>query len=332
MITKRGKEYKKLKAVSRCTDMSYILGFMDKILCKIIHHRNQLKHFRGTKPLVLENLNAVEIEIDFSENLDKPVKYEPQSLHWTSDQLSGHSGIHFVNDEKSFHVHMSDDLDHDQAFVDQAMGTILEVVGSDADGKCLVVCSDNCTGQYKSAENFYNLQMIANKYEATLIRIYGVANHGKGQVDCAKIAIRNEVARTGRYFSTASECVQFLKKKFEGKTNPCYYIEELHTNDLNEKREEHKYMTFTTIDGSSIFRVIIFEPFSTTIKAAPRLCACPMCLENFGSCDLKTYEPIVHHLKRPALRSACLGFQKTNDDENTNIDDFFLPGSICDGI
>ena len=89
-------------------------------------------------------------------------------------------------------------------------------------------------------------------------------------------------------------------------------------------------MTFTTIDGSSIFRVIIFEPFSTTIKAAPRLCACPMCLENFGSCDLfKTYEPIVHHLKKPALRSACLGFQKTNDDENTNIDDFFLPGSIC---
>ena len=109
---------------------------MDKILCKIIHHRNQLKHFRGTKPLVLENLYAVEIEIDFSENLDKPVKYEPQSLHSTSDQLSVHSRIHFVNDEKSFHVHISDDLDHDQAFVDQAMETILEVVGSDADGKC----------------------------------------------------------------------------------------------------------------------------------------------------------------------------------------------------
>ena len=59
---------------------------------------------------------------------------------------------------------------------------------------------------------------------------------GGGGGGAAKIAIRNEVARTGRYFSTASECVQFLKKKFEGKTNPCYYIEELHTDDLNEKR------------------------------------------------------------------------------------------------
>ena len=86
----------------------------------------------------------------------------------------------------------------------------------------LVICSDNCCSQYKSAENFYNLQIIANKLETILIRIYGVANHGNGQVDCvgetAKIAIRNEVARTGTYYSSAGECVAFLKEKFEGKS------------------------------------------------------------------------------------------------------------------
>ena len=145
---------------------------MDERLRKMIHHRNQLKHYRDTKQLALDNLNAVEIDIDFSENLDKPVKYEPQSLHWTSDQVSVHSAIHFVKCEKNYHVHMSNDLDHDQAIVDLVLEKILEQVGEDLDGKVIVICSDNCCSQYKSAENFYNLQIIANKLETILIRMY----------------------------------------------------------------------------------------------------------------------------------------------------------------
>ena len=70
--TRTGKEYKKLKAVTRSCKILNLLNFVEERLCKMIHHRNQLKHFRGTKKLVLDNLDAVEIAIDFSENLDKP--------------------------------------------------------------------------------------------------------------------------------------------------------------------------------------------------------------------------------------------------------------------
>ena len=98
--------------------MCYSLNFMDERLCKMIHHRNQLKNYRDKKQFVLDNLNVVEIDIDFSENLDKPVKYEPQSLHWTSDQ------------------------------VDLVLEKILEQVGEDLDGKVIVICSDNCCSQY----------------------------------------------------------------------------------------------------------------------------------------------------------------------------------------
>ena len=119
----------------------------------------------------------------------------------------------------------------------------------------------------------------------------------------------------------------FLKAKFEDKTNPYYYIEELDNDELMKKREDHKFLTFSTIEGSSTFCAILFEPISNVFKAAPRLCVCPLCQDNLGSCNLfTTYEPVVQYLKKPYLRSAGVDISATDDNENKNIDDFFLLG------
>ena len=73
MKTKKCNEYKVWKAVMRSCNVIDLLTLMDERLSKMIHHRNQLKHFQDTKWLVLDNVDAVEIEMDYSENLDKPL-------------------------------------------------------------------------------------------------------------------------------------------------------------------------------------------------------------------------------------------------------------------
>ena len=42
--------------------------------------------------------------------------------------------------------------------------------------------SDNCTSQYKSAQYFHGLQEISTKYNRMLVRVFGIAGHGKGEM------------------------------------------------------------------------------------------------------------------------------------------------------
>ena len=64
----------------------------------------------------------------------------------------------------------------------------------------------------------------------SIIRIYGIAWHGKGEVDyiggIAKIYLRREIA-TGTFMSRAADTVSFLKEKFHEKANPFYIAKEI---------------------------------------------------------------------------------------------------------
>ena len=51
------------------------------------------------------------------------------------------------------------------------------------DGDTLMIESDNCSSQYKSAEHFDGLLKLATKRNQKIIRINGVPGHGKGEVD-----------------------------------------------------------------------------------------------------------------------------------------------------
>ena len=62
----------------------------------------------------------------------------------------------------------------------------------------IIVESNNCKGQYKTAQHFYDMQDLANSLNKKVLRIYGVPGHGKGEVDhvggIVKVAIRTSVA------------------------------------------------------------------------------------------------------------------------------------------
>ena len=117
IITKKGKETKRLKLLKTDADMVFLVNFVDNILAKSIYHRNMLKYYRNTRSIFESLFDSVSIDIDFAENFTVPVKYEPQLLHWSHEQVTVHSGIMKVKGEKTYHLYFSDSLKHDQVFV-----------------------------------------------------------------------------------------------------------------------------------------------------------------------------------------------------------------------
>ena len=53
-------------------------------------------------------LGSFFIDIDFSESLKLPVKFEPQRLHWCHEAMAVVSGMVKLHQEKSYHPYVSD--------------------------------------------------------------------------------------------------------------------------------------------------------------------------------------------------------------------------------
>ena len=100
-----------------------------------------------------------------------------------------------VDGVKTYYPTLSGDKKHDQAFVRTAVSTMIEGVKFEEYDCCLIE-SDNCQ-HYKSAESFHDSQDFANKWNIPLIRVFGIAGHGKGEVDhvwgIVKVAVHREV-------------------------------------------------------------------------------------------------------------------------------------------
>ena len=285
---KSGKVVKQLKPVYTQADAISVISFIEDFLPKFIHHRNQLKNYRSTIHNFHDKFDAVFIDIDFSENLKIPIKYEPQSLHWSHEQLTVHSGILKFKGEKFYHPYVSNDRKHDPYIVEEVLHQMLtstDIENSDT----MIIESDNCLQQYKSATHFGILQEICNKYVKKIIRVYSIAEHRKGEVDhvggLAKTAVRRAVSSFST-FSNASDVVDFLIDKFGEIEHPKYVIKEIDYKTTDSHRDNGKFKSFHTIDGSNAFQVMVFQPGSNTVKAANRLCLCDVCNTEYGSCPL----------------------------------------------
>ena len=261
------------------TNITFIIEFVDNILAKTLHHCNHIQNFRTVHSTFLELFDCAWIDVDFSENLSVPVKYEPQSLHRAHEQLSVHSGILTIKGIKSYHPYLSDNKVHDQVFVNEVLKEILNSADSLEDVSTIIIKSDN-SNQYKSAQHFHDLQQLCNITRKEIIRVYGIAGHGKSEVNhmggLAKVAVRKQEA-AGALFMSAGEMVEFLTEKFQNKINPNYSIKEIPSYLLDEKRAMASLIAHPTIDGSSNFQVMVFPPDLIEFKAAERFCICLQC-------------------------------------------------------
>jgi len=99
--------------------------------------------------------------------------------------------------------------------------------------------------------------------------LYGIEGHGKGEVDhvggIAKVYARDEISG-GVIFTDAGQIVNSLIKKFGANTTPRYQIREIYLESLNEARNVRRKKNYKTVDGSSAFHVVVFQPNQNFLK------------------------------------------------------------------
>ena len=256
--------------------------------------------------------------MDFSENLTIPMKEQPQSVYWSLEQLSVHLGISKSKNGKAYHPYNSDCKKHDQSFSKLVMIEMLaeeDVSGADY----IVVDSDNCSPQYKSGLHFYHLQEISNRYSTPIIHIYGIPGHGKGEVDHVGVTV-HKMAASGHSFYNASDIVNALIDRY-AESSVKYHIKEITVMELEKERQAVKSIKVATIEGSSSFRAMLFEPGKTTFKALSRICICAVCELDYGLCASFHEYSLVHmNYDRPCLRSD-VGDNIVNDEAEFEPDE-----------
>ena len=194
---------------------------------------------------------------------------------------------------KEYHAYLSDDVIQDHVFVSKVSD---EMLAGTEHSKTIVIESDNCSSQYKCTAHFFKLQSISNDGNATIIRCYCVAGHGKGGVDhvggLTTVKIRREVA-TGYVLQTSSEMVEWLQTKFETKRDPIYVFKNFEQKSLEAERATQQLKRYATVNGSANFEVILFRP-KKPMKGSQRICICESCLNEYMSCELFREFTLVH--------------------------------------
>ena len=115
--------------------------------------------------------------IDFSENLQIPIQREPQSMYWVRKAVSILCDLSEIGKfGKIYHGILSNDRNHDQSYTYEG---IKMVVNSSPMQNNILLRSDNAT-HFKCAECFADLQALSD--EETIVRVYGMAGHGKDEL------------------------------------------------------------------------------------------------------------------------------------------------------
>ena len=83
------------------------------------------------------------------------------------------------------------------------------------------------------------------------------------------------------YLEWASEMVDFLQENYSDRSNPTYYFKEIDCKQLDIARASSTLQKYPAIDGSAKFQVVVFNPHSNVLKAAPRICVRLDCLQDF---------------------------------------------------
>ena len=110
-----------------------------------------------------------------------------------------------------------------------------------------------------------------------------------------------------------------------------FHLSEIEAEELQERRKIARQNKYPTIDGSDSFQVMVFTPNSRTFRAAPYLCMCDACKEEYGSCNLFTsYDLKTYQLKKIFLRSNIAPAPAPDDHQDDIVpSEFILPDTFC---
>ena len=201
-------------------------------------------------------------------------KFEAQDAHFSGKQYTLHCSIVEPNDPK-YVYHLCDDTTHDPSFVHLVLEDIFEVRGFK--DTHVMIKSDNAPTQYKNRFAFKSLQQLADKYNCTIIRIYGAAGQGKGLIDAmssfgVKSILRRDITAFDKWFANSAEIVDYLTLR--GDNRMMYtHIDEKYVDSVRQAREERE------IRGCMKGHVFIYKPHERDVLMREYLCACDNCLK-----------------------------------------------------
>ena len=204
---------------------------------KLDHHNQFWKLLKKEK---LEN-GWVLINDDFSANVPVRSKHMSQDdfLGFTSYLLLCSIVEFYIPKDQGFHkykkyvYHNGYEAGHDGQIVlasyNSIINNVIELASTkNHEIKGVLLLSDNCAQQFKCRHTIFGLVSLSYKYNLPILKTYGVAGHGKSEVDsCGGAAFKNIITRAieqGEHLRNPDQYVNYLKSKDAGVYKDFYIL------------------------------------------------------------------------------------------------------------
>lgn len=204
---------------------NHLIKSLEKLLPHSFITKSQSNYLKQSK-LSLKPEEAI-ILIDFSENYSYVIQDEVQGYHWTRDSCSLHPVVVYTcNKEGNLTVSslcvVSDDLEHDVAFVYETQRIVVEFLKEKFPNvESVHYFSDGCAGQYKNCKNFFNLCHHQKDFNLKGCWSFFATSHGKSPCDgiggTVKRLLTRESLQVGpaNAIMTVAKVMEFCQSRIE---------------------------------------------------------------------------------------------------------------------
>ena len=125
----------------------------------------------------------------FLEIFPCPSDLNPSPCNGSHEQVTVHSDLMKYQTEKFYHPYLSQCKIQDQNVVDCVIEKMMSLAEVNADKTTIIesiimrLNHHNCSSQCKLHAHFQGIQRLSSKYHFQIIRVFGIPEHRKGEVD-----------------------------------------------------------------------------------------------------------------------------------------------------
>ena len=246
------KIYKRTTRVDKREELSKVVEMLDSCSKSYLLHRYRVVNDNVHWARLLMKTNQPILWLDYSRNINFKEKCQVQSAHFSGKQQTLHCSLLINPDGSNKYIyHISDDTNHDSTLTFEILNDILNKHEYLAQNNILIIRSDNCEDQYKCKYTFFQMKKLAKLKNLIILWFYGAPGHGRGLVDAmssfgCKQPLRRHILATDKWFATAYEMVEYLKKHFKERhdnTKEHYHVDESVTASKRQKEKEEFVMS-----------------------------------------------------------------------------------------